>query len=80
MDILEQFYNQALYMPCILSGREWEHMMGNTYVIHGGHGGGTWRMKSTHLLIPTTDHTAHREAHAPVLAHHVGQQLGGCRH
>ena len=34
--------------------------------------------ESTHLLVPATDHAAHGEAHAPVLAHHVGQQFGGC--
>lgn len=36
--------------------------------------------QATHLLVPATDHAAHGEAHAPVLEHHVGKQLGGCRH
>ena len=36
--------------------------------------------EGTHLLVPATDHAAHGEAHAPVLAHHVGEQLGGGRH
>lgn len=40
--------------------------------------GGSMRNESTHLLVPATDHAAHGEAHAPVLAHHVGEQFGGC--
>lgn len=34
-------------------------------------------MESPHLFVPATDHTTHGEAHAPVLAHHVGEKFGG---
>lgn len=39
---------------------------------------GRWGVESTHLLVPAADHAAHGQAHAPVLAHHVGEQFGGC--
>ena len=41
---------------------------------------GIWRREGTHFLVPATDHAAYGEAHAPVLARHVGEQFGGCRH
>lgn len=33
-----------------------------------------------YLLVPATDHATHRQAHASITKHHIGQQLGSCRH
>lgn len=41
---------------------------------------GSKRILTWAPLVPTRDHGTHRESHALVLIHHVGQKLGGSRH